>query len=343
MLLLADKHKFLGSNQFFVVINQGRGMSSALNLLAATATGNEINPVVSWVILLAAVALVCGIFYFGGSLGTLKKIIWFVVSFMMLCFVATLIIMSTEMQWGEILSGLVPRITPRVPALLDTSAIIPCLAAICGGAANLSVLVYHSYALKSSKWNNKEHLEMGRWDSIFHNGILFGLFSVLVFLVSAAVLYPAGSVVANVAEATAALSPLLGSGAVIVFSLGWICAIATTMAGCAFIVVTPIMYMLGQDISLKNKTYSIVLAIVTIVPAVLISPLLKGGAIDLLVKAMQVNTLVTPPGLLAFWYISSSKKIMGENRNGLLLNVFLAFMFLVVTYLGIGSFKSIFF
>lgn len=331
------------ATQFFVVINQGRGMSSALNLIASTATGSEISPLVSWLILLVGVALVCGIFYFGGSLVRLKKIIWFVVTFMMLCFVATLIIMSTQIQWGQLFSGLIPRINPTVPSLLDISEIIPCLAGICGGAANLSVLVYHSYAIKSSKWADKEHLEMGLWDSIFHNGILFGTFSVLVFIVSAAVMYPAGTAVANVAAAAQALSPLLGSGAVIVFSLGWICAIATTMAGCAFIVVTPIMYMLGKDISFENKTYSYILTALTIIPAVMISPLLKGETINLLVKAMQVNTLVTPPGLLAFWYMSSSKKIMGEHRNGIVLNVFLAFMFIVVCYLGIGSFRSIFF
>ncbi|HPU00791.1 MAG: divalent metal cation transporter [Firmicutes bacterium] len=330
------------ATQFFVIINQGRGMSSALNLIASTATGSEISPVASWLLLLVGVIITCAAFYFGGSLEVLKRIIWFVVTFMLLCFVATLVILASEIQWGQLLSGLIPRITPRVTPLIDLSQVIPCLAGIAGGAANLSVLVYHSYALRSSKWNNKDHLEMGLWDSIFHNGILFGAFSVLVFLVSAAVLYPAGMAVASVGEAAQSLAPLLGKGAVIVFSLGWTCAVATTMAGCAYIVVTPIMYMLGKDISLDNKAYKYILTICTIIPAVFISPLLKGEAINLLVKAMQVNTLVTPPGLLAFWYMSSSKKIMGEHRNGIVLNIFLAFMFIVVTYLGIGSFKSIF-
>ncbi len=330
------------ATQFFVVINQGRGLSGAMGEIILAASGSAPGPVLSWTMLLFGVCVICAVFYFGGSMQNLKKIIWVVITFMLACFVATLILIAPQINWGDLLGGLVPRFTPAVTPLLAGSEIVGCLAAVFGGAFNLSVLVYHGYAIKSSNWADPDHLEMSRWDAIFHNGILFGSFSILVFLVSAAVLYPAGSAVANVGAAAKALSPLLGSSAVIIFSLGWMCAVATTMVGCVFIVVAPIMYMLGRSIDPADRTYRIVLTLCTIVPAVFISPLLQGEVINLLVKAMQMNTLVTPPGLLAFWYMSSSARVMGEKRNGLAINIALAFMFVVFCYLAVGSFRAIF-
>ena len=78
-------------------------------------------------------------------------------------------------------------------------------------------------------------------DAVVFTVVLFGLFSFFVFSVAAAVLYKTGEPITGVAGAAAALAPLCGPAAGYVFTIGWMGAVMTTSAGCAFFGLIPLL------------------------------------------------------------------------------------------------------
>ena len=116
----------------------------------------------------------------------------------------------------------------------------------------------------------------------------------------------------------------------------------TTSAGCAFFGLIPLLALMGKSVDLKDRKCQIALTVYLGVPAIIVASFVSGGALSLLTKAMSLNNLVTPPGILAFWYMTSSKKIMGEYKNNFVTNIVIAIMFFVVCFSAYNSAVSIF-
>ena len=325
--------------QFCVLVAQGRGLKSAVTTLSQVSGGAGVNPTVALIITIALFGLVIAAYFLRGSVKFVQHLTSIVLTIMLLCFAITFFMVLPNL--GDMLKGLIPSIPPRFEAH-STANYWSSISGIIGGAAGLYIYVYHGFALKDDKKDLSWMKKFGRSDCIFYTVIMFGLFSFFVFSVAATVLYNTGTAVTGVGGAAAALSPLLGKFAGYVFTIGWMGAVMTTSAGCAFFGLIPLLDMMGKSTSLKDKSTIIALSIYLIVPAVIIASFVSGNALTLLTKAMSLNNLVTPPGLLAFWYMTSSKKILGEHKNNWLSNVVIALMFVVVCYTAYNSAISIF-
>lgn len=326
--------------QFCVLMAQGRGLAASGSLLLNPPYG--LFPFTIPVGLVAAilVVIVCLAYFYRGSFTFVQKITWALLTFVILCFFFCLF--RTKPDFLGMFRGLVPNWPPIYKGVLPTSAAAEGIAGIVGAAAGLYIYMYHGFALQESGWNNKSGLDKAKWDLTFHSGIMFCLFSIIIFVVAAAVLYPLGEVPAGIEGAALSLRPLLGPGAQVIFTLGWLGAVMTTTAGCAFFGFTPLAYMLGIKPSLKDKKYRIGIMLYALIPAMLIGPYLSGDALSFLVKGMALNNLVTPPGILVFLYLTNKKTIVGEYKNGFVLNVLTVVMFAVVLFMAAGSAKTIF-
>ncbi len=82
-------------------------------------------------------------------------------------------------------------------------------AAIMGGAVHITIIGMHTYNVNARSWKISD-LGLARFDTLLSMGLAFGLYSVAIFLVSAAVLHPNQVIVNKATDAALALAPLLG-------------------------------------------------------------------------------------------------------------------------------------
>ena len=98
------------------------------------------------------------------------------------CFVITAL--RAHLDPGAMLKGLMPSLPGGSgPALMA--------AAIMGGAVHITIIGMHTYNTNARGWGLAE-LPLARFDTVVSMGLAFGLYSLAIFLVGAAVLHPAG-------------------------------------------------------------------------------------------------------------------------------------------------------
>lgn len=326
--------------QFCVMVAQGRGLRTAVITLSQVGGSEGLSSGASLIITIILFVVIVAAYFLGGSFSFVQKLTSVMLTAMLICFAITFFIALPDIK--DIFLGIIPSFPPRWEGLLPDSQQWTSIAGIIGGAAGLYIYVYHGFAIISNNRNNKEWLKYGKMDAVVFTVVLFGLFSFFVFSVAAAVLYKTGEPITGVAGAAAALAPLCDPAAGYVFTIGWMGAVMTTSAGCAFFGLIPLLALMGKSVDLKDRKCQIALTVYLGVPAIIVASFVSGGALSLLTKAMSLNNLVTPPGILAFWYMTSSKKIMGEYKNNFVTNIVIAIMFFVVCFSAYNSAVSIF-
>jgi len=167
-------------------------------------------------------------------------------------------------------------------------------------------------------------LRSAQWDT--NIGMFFcNLVFYFVILAAAATLHVSGKTdVQSAAQAAEALRPLAGSAASLLFALGLIgsgfLAVPVLTGSCAYAV----SEALGLECSLNDKPreargfYSII-AISTLIG--LLMNFTGINAIAALFWTAVINGLISPPLLAVIMLVSSNRKIMGKNVNGLAANI----------------------
>jgi manganese transport protein len=110
-------------------------------------------------------------------------------------------------------------------------------AAIMGGAVHITIIGMHTYNVNARSWKISD-LGLARFDTLLSMGFAFGLYSVAIFLVSAAVLHPNQVIVKKATDAALALAPLLGNSGMKGFMLG-------PFINTSFYLLLPLMLALG--------------------------------------------------------------------------------------------------
>jgi NRAMP (natural resistance-associated macrophage protein)-like metal ion transporter len=198
--------------------------------------------------------------------------------------------------------------------------------------------------LSQRKGATEEELRQSRWDILL--GMLFSnVVMYFIILSTAATLFAAGQTDINsAAEAAEALRPLAGGAASALFALG--------VVGVGFLAV-PVMttgaaYDLCQTLGWKHSLHARPSEAKKFYGAIVFFSLLGMGMNFLGINPMKalviagiVQGFSTPPLMLLIMLMTNSRKIMGERKNGLAINVlgwitvvaiFAATMGLVVTW-----------
>ena len=113
-------------------------------------------------------------------------------------------------------------------------------------------VITHTYNTNARKWKPRD-LALARFDTISSMGLAFGLYSVAIFLVAAAVLHPNDITIKKATDAALALQPLLGDNAMRIFMAGlWGATLSTLsptfMAGAYFI-----SDKMGWELNVRNN------------------------------------------------------------------------------------------
>jgi len=224
------------------------------------------------------------------------------------CFLITLT--QAQVSPAGALKGLVPGLPPDVDAALM-------MAAILGGAVHVTIIGMHTYNTNARGWGRNE-LGLARFDTVSSMGLAFGVYSLAIFLVAAAVLHPHQVAVQNASQAALSLGPLLGRAAMAVFLAGlWAATFSTILptflAGIYFI--CDLMHWPAQR---GDKRFT-ALALAGVGLSAL-GPFLKGGFFLLLPVMLAVGLCGTPLIIAIILYLLNRKDV-GRERNSLALNL----------------------
>ncbi len=180
---------------------------------------------------------------------------------------------------------------------------------------------------------SKEDIADMRID-VFSGMFFSNLVAFFVMLTAAMVLYPGGIIIQTADDAAAALSPIAGEWASLLFTLGIVgtgLLSIPVLAGSASYAVSEIA---GWKSGLYRKLREAhgFYGVITI--ATLIGLLINAIGVDpiqMLLWTAVINGIVAPLILTAIFKLANSKKVMGKWRNGLLSNTLNGLTILVMT------------
>jgi manganese transport protein len=243
------------------------------------------------------------------------------VIFVVACFVATLFM--ADLSIPGILSGIVPNL----PGGIDGALM---MAAIMGGAVHITIIGMHTYNTNARKWQTKD-LPLARFDTFSSMGLAFGLYSVAIFLVAAAVLHPNGIAVKKATDAALALKPLLGDNAMKIFMIGlWSATLSTLsptfMAGAYFL-----SDKMGWELDVKDKRFAAAVFAGCLLS--MLGPFVKGSFFLLLPLMLALGLTGTPLIIGIILYLLNRKETI--LKNSFILNCMGGLTFLVTSFLAI--------
>jgi len=244
-----------------------------------------------------------------GGYRTLEVFCKILVGVVVLCFALTLAIVKPDIS--SILRGFVPSI----PAGID-SAIM--MAGIMGGAVHITIIGMHTYTVNARKWTIAE-MGLARFDTVFSMFIAFGLYSVSIFLVAAAVLHPQGVRVTSALDVARSLVPLLGAHGTVIFLIGLWAAVVSTISPTYLAAAYFLSDKLRWDLNAKDAKFRMVIALACGLSV--FGSFLKGSFIFLLVLMLALGLCGTPFILALIMVLLNRRSFSGERRNSLFLNV----------------------
>lgn len=245
------------------------------------------------------------------------------IAFVLCCFVVTLAMI--DLSWSGIAAGLVPSI----PGGMDSALM---MAAIMGGAVHITIIGLHTYNTNARGWTRKD-LQLARFDNALSMGAAFGLYSIIIFLVAAAVLHPHNVTVRTATDAALSLEPLLGKGAMVIFLLGvW---------GAAFSTLSPTMLAatyffcdkMGWSLDRSDRRFTGTAIVCSVIVA--FGPLLKGGYFLLLPLMLALGLCGTPIIIAIILYLLNRRDVAGDDRNSAVLNMLGIVTLAVTTFLAL--------
>jgi manganese transport protein len=218
-----------------------------------------------------------------------------VVSLVVAAFVASLFVVPIDA--GAAAAGLVPSL-PAGSALVA--------AGIVGGAVHITLITMHSYTMRAREWTMRD-ADLATFDIGASMLVVFGVYSLAIFLVAASVLSP-GDTGTTIAAAQA-LGPIAGASAKWLFLVGLAGAAVSTLGGNTIVPPFLLADKLGWDTDVSDPRYRWLLVAVALlsVPGAVI----PGGVIGQLVLVLAVGTVGTPFALAIVLYLLNAEGVPG--------------------------------
>jgi manganese transport protein len=256
-----------------------------------------------------------------------EKILIFLVFFMSLSFLVTLILVKPDLS--SILKGMLPTFPDKsfylVLALVGTT-VVP------------YNLFLHSSTVKE-KWTKKEDLKEVKTDLLASVG-LGGLISASIVVTSAVAFYDKGISLESGAQMAEQLKPLFGSFTNLLFGLGFFAAGLSSAITAPYAAAFASSGILGWKGGHKaGKFRAIWMGVIATGLAV---SMFDFNPLALIVFAQVANGLVLPVASIFLLVVLNNHQKMGEMANNPVQNIVGSFVILLVSFLGIWNILKLF-
>lgn len=270
---------------------------------------------------------------FTNSYKKIEKIIIGFVSLIGLSFLFEILIIRID--WGSAAVGWVAPSFPRGAMLVIMSVL--------GAVVMPHNLFLHSEIIQSRQWNLQDEtvihqqLKFEFADTLLSMAIGWAINSAMI-IIAAATFFASGTVVTDLAQAQAMLTPLLGQAASLVFALALLFAglSSSITAGMAGGSIFAGIFAEPYDIADSHSKAGV---LITMVPATLIIFLITNPFDGLIISQMLLS-IQLPVTIFTLISLTSSKKVMGKYANTPFGKVLLWGIGLIVTMLNVALLVS---
>ncbi len=279
-----------------------------------------------WVAVNAAIAF---ILLFVGSYKLLEKFLVALVILMSLTFVTTAVIVAPALP--ALLKGM---FVPTIPA----GAVLT-LVGLIGTTVVPYNLFLHASAVQE-RWHSPSDLPEARWD-ISVSMILGGVISMAVIVTAAAAFFEAaagagtGTGITSGADLARQLEPLAGRWAKYIISIGLFAAGISSAITAPVAAAYATAGIMGWKRDLRSWRFRMVWMFILL--AGVTFSMLGFKPVEAILFAQVANGILLPVIAVYLLVVMNSRKIMGDNVNGLLPNILGSIVVLIATGLGIRS------
>lgn len=278
---------------------------------------NAIFPQVSVTAWSFVVVLIVGAMVLIPRIRTLESVLKYFLYALGVVYLLSLFVVPVD--WGAFFGGLFTFTLPATQGdvLLFTAAL--------GAALAINVPVAQAYGSRASGFGVRQ-LPLYRFETTLTNLLLLFV-QLAVLVVVASTLFPQGIEVATPVEAGIALEPIAGSLGTIVFSLGLLGAVITTM-----IVQTAVAGYVFSDLMRWRRDVASVpfkAAQVTLLLIGLLIPLFSLDPFGWVAWGSAFNSTFMPIGIATWWYLINKGNLMQEHRARVWMNAGLTLTFLI--------------
>lgn len=237
------------------------------------------------------------------------------------CFVVTAL--QADISWGQAIKGLAPSLPGGVNSALLAAAIM-------GGAVHITIIGMHTYNTNARGWTLKD-LPLARFDTVASMGLAFGIYSLAIFLVGAALLNPAGVMVTGPRAVVSSLAPLLGKNAMGIFLAGFWAATFSTIMPTFLAAAYFIFDKMGWQATRTSNRFRLVLLGGVLLS--MVGPFIKGGFFVLLPVMLALGLCGTPLIIGIILYLLNKKDYYPGQTNSWVLNLLGAITLIITTFL----------
>lgn len=264
----------------------------------------------AWPIVLAvALGVIAFILLFTGKTNLIEKILTGLVVLMGVIFLVCAF--AANPDWGAVFSGLFGFQVPNTERAWMT------VAALMG----TTVVPYNIYLHASSaakKWKDpEEDIKTSRLDSILSIG-LGGIISMAIIICAAAVGFETAPT--NGGEMAVMLKPVLGEWATVLFGIGLFAAGATSTITAPLAAAYASSGILGWGEDLKSGKFRM-FWIIVIAFGIGFTILFGSSPTEIILFAQAANAFLLPITGILLLIVCNSKDIMGQYKNGWIVNV----------------------
>lgn len=273
----------------------------------------------------SSIALIYGIFLVGTT-STFEKALAAMVAFMGLCFFINFVLMMPPVS--DILSGLIPQL-PETNKTSDASIYLV-TAGMVGTTISSMVFIVRTTLVKEQGWGIQD-MKIQNRDAAVSATMMF-LISASIMAAAAGTLYLAGQSLNDAKEMIPLLEPVAGKYAVAIFVIGITAAGLSSQFPNTLLLPWLLCDFFGWERDLKKFNFRMIVLVMSLLG--LVVPIFHARPVFVMVASQAFAALVLPVTVGGIFYLTSSKKIMGEHANSKIENVILSLIFLFALFMG---------
>lgn len=302
------------------------------NITGGAMGTNLVFPEISipwWSVIVGAVALAL---LASGSYKVVEKILMALVIIMSVVFISTAIV--SQPDWGGVLKGLfVPAVPNEENAWLTVAGLI--------GTTVVPYNIFLHCSASAQKWKDRSQIKTARWDAIISIG-LGGIISMMI-IIAAANPSLAGQEITSAGDMAKAMQPLLGDWAKYFFGIGIFSAGLTSAITAPLSAAFATSGILGWGGDMKKLRFKAIWMVVLAVGVVLAAIGLTSSPTEMIIIAQAANAVILPIIAILLTIVVNDKKLMGENRNGVVANILAIIVIGVTLFISARNLYKLFF
>lgn len=337
------KHIHPAVGMFFIValtINVSGGIMGVMGIVAdvlhewSLTWSNGIDQV-WWA--LGSISLIYIIFLLGNT-NTFEKALGIMVAVMGACFFINFLLMMPPLE--SIASGLIPSFPEEAES--STGGAFLVTAGMVGTTISSMVFIVRTTLVKEQGWTSKD-LKVQDRDAAVSASMMF-LISASIMAAAAGTLYVTGGSLDHASEMIPLLQPVAGTAAVTIFVLGITAAGLSSQFPNTLLLPWLLCDFFGWKRDMKQFKFSAIVLGMSLLG--LVVPLFHARPVFVMVASQAFAVLVLPVTVGSIFYLTSSKRIMGQHVNSIADNLILGAILLFaigMSVVGIQGFIQDFF